>query len=54
MAQYGPKAQEKIKKNLHEHKYKGKFVSKKQAIAVGIKQARDAGGKVPTSKTKSS
>ena len=55
MSKYGPKAKEKIEKNLHEHKHKGKFKSKKQAIAVGIEQAREAGAKVPPKrKTKSS
>jgi hypothetical protein len=47
MAKYGKKAQEKIEKNLHEHKHQGKFKSREQAIAVGISQARKAGGKVP-------
>jgi hypothetical protein len=50
MAKYGGLAQEKIEKNLHEHKYGGKFDSRKQAIAVGISQARKAGGKVPKKK----
>ncbi len=47
MAKYGKKAQEKIAKNLHEHKHSGKFKSRDQAIAVGINQAKKAGGKVP-------
>lgn len=47
MAKYGKKAQEKISQNLHEHKHEGKFKSRDQAIAVGISQARKAGGKVP-------
>jgi hypothetical protein len=47
MNKYGKKAQEKIKQNLHEHKHEGKFVSRKQAIAAGINQARKQGGKVP-------
>lgn len=51
MAKYGKKAQEKIAKNLHEHKHKGKFKSREQAIAVGIDQARRAGGKVPKQKS---
>lgn len=51
MSKYGPKAQEKIAKNLHEHKHSGKFKSRKQAIAVGISQAREAGGKIPPKKT---
>jgi hypothetical protein len=50
MAKYGKKAQEKIHKNLHEHKHSGKFKSRKQAIAAGINQAREAGGKVPKRK----
>lgn len=48
MAKYGKKAQEKIAKNLHEHKHSGKFSSRKQAIAAGLSQARKAGGKVPS------
>lgn len=50
MNKYGPKAQEKIEKNLHEHKHQGKFKSRKQAIAVGIEQARKSGAKVPPKK----
>lgn len=53
MAKYGPKAQEKIEENLHEHKHHGKFKSRKQAIAVGIDQARRAGGKTPPKKDNS-
>lgn len=49
-AKYGKKAQEKIEENLHEHKHHGKFKNRKQAIAVGINQAREAGGKVPPTK----
>lgn len=47
MARYGKIAQEKIEKNLHEYKYHNKFTSRDQAIALGIEQARKAGGKVP-------
>lgn len=47
MAKYGKIAQDKIEKNLHEYKHEGKFQSRDQAIAVGIEQARKAGGKVP-------
>lgn len=50
MTKYGPKVQEKIEKNLHEHKHAGKFKSRKQAIAVGINQARETGAKVPPKK----
>ena len=47
MAKYGRLAQRTIEKNLHEYKHHGKFRSRKQAIAVGLRQARNAGGKVP-------
>ncbi len=50
MNKYGPKAQEKVEKALHEHKHEGKFKNRKQAIAVGLSQARKAGGKVPKKK----
>jgi hypothetical protein len=55
MAKYGPKASEKVEKAMHERKRgtlrsgrSGKKVtSRKQAIAIGLAQARRAGGKVP-------
>lgn len=51
---YGKKAQSKVKAAMHERK-KGtlrsgsgkKVTSKKQAVAIGLSQARKAGGKVP-------
>ena len=60
MAKYGPKAASKVKKAMHERKKgtlksgkSGKRVtSRKQAIAIGLSQARQAGGKVPPPKTK--
>lgn len=62
MAKYGEKAQEKVEKALHERKRgtlksggSGKKVtSRKQAIAIGLSEARAAGGKVPPPKKKSS
>jgi hypothetical protein len=66
MARYGKKAQSKVKKAMHERKAgtlksgrSGKKVkSRKQAIAIGLSEARKAGGKVPkkssSSKKKSS
>ena len=66
MAKYGKKASEKVEKAMHERKEgtlksgrSGKKVtSKKQAIAIGLSEAREAGGKVPrkpsSSKKKSS
>ena len=47
MAKYSPKVQEKIEKNLHEHKHSGKFKNRQQAIAVGISQGRKVGGHAP-------
>jgi hypothetical protein len=55
MARYGKKAQQKVKRAMHEYKRgelksgrSGKKVkSRKQAIAIGLSQARRAGGKVP-------
>ena len=51
---YGRKASQKVEKAMHERKRgtlrsgSGKKVtSKKQAIAIGLSQARRAGGKVP-------
>jgi hypothetical protein len=59
MAKYGKKAGEKVKKAMHERKRgqlksgrSGKTVkSKKQAIAIGLSEAREAGGKVPAKKS---
>jgi len=56
MARYGKKAQSKVERALHERKQgtlrsgsSGKRVtSRKQAIAIGLSEARRAGGKVPT------
>ena len=55
VAEYGEKAQEKVERALHERKHgtlrsgrSGKRVtSRKQAIAIGLSEARKAGGKVP-------
>jgi hypothetical protein len=61
MAKYGKKASEKVEKAMHERKQgtlksggSGKKVtSKKQAIAIGLSEARKAGGKVPKKKSSS-
>ena len=58
MAKYGRKAQQKVKQAMRERKRgtlrsggSGKKVkSRKQAIAIGLSQARRAGGKVPARK----
>lgn len=47
MNKFGPKAQKEVEKAMHEHKHKGKYQSRKQAIAVGLSKARKAGGKAP-------
>ena len=52
---YGPKASSKVKRAMHELKHgtlrsgrSGKKVkSRKQAIAIGLSEARRSGGKVP-------
>jgi hypothetical protein len=59
MARYGKKAQSKVKKAMHERKRgklksgrSGKKVkSRKQAIAIGLSQARRSGAKVPRKKS---
>jgi hypothetical protein len=55
MAKYGAKAQSKVKRAMHERKHGTlrsgrsgrKVTSRKQAIAIGLSEARRAGGKVP-------
>ncbi len=55
MARYGKKAQSKVKRALHERKQGTlrsgrsgrKVTSRKQAIAIGLSEARQAGAKVP-------
>lgn len=58
MAKYSEKAQEKVEETMHEFKEgklksgSGKKVtSKKQAIAIGLSEAREAGAKVPKKKS---
>jgi hypothetical protein len=61
MAKYGRKASEKVEKVMRERKRgtlrsgrSGKKVtSRKQAIAIGLSEARRAGGKVPRKKSSS-
>jgi Family of unknown function (DUF6496) len=56
MAKYGRKAAQKVEKAMHEMKRGqlrsgrsgAKVESPKQAIAIGLSQARRAGGKVPS------
>ncbi len=58
MARYGKKSQQKVKRAMHEYKEgtlvsgkSGKKVkSRKQAIAIGLSEARKAGAKVPKKK----
>lgn len=57
MAKYSEKAQEKVGKAVHELKEgtlktgTGKKVtSKKQAVAIGLSEAREEGAKVPKKK----
>ncbi len=61
MARYGKKASTKVKRAMHEMKQgklksgrSGKKVkSRKQAIAIGLSEARREGGKVPVKKKSS-
>ena len=59
MAKYGKKASKKVKRAMHERK-KGtlksgrsgkKVTSKKQAISIGLSEARKEGAKVPPKKS---
>ncbi len=58
MAKYSKKASKKVEKVMHEFK-EGKLKSgsgdkvksRKQAIAIGLSEARKAGAKVPKKKT---
>ena len=57
MAKYGKKAEEKVEEAMHEMK-EGKLKSgsgekvtnRKQAIAIGLSEAREEGDKVPKKK----
>ena len=61
MAKYSKKVQEKVEKVMHEYKHgglksgkggKGGIVkSRKQAIAIGLSEAREAGAKIPKKKS---
>lgn len=61
MAKYGKKASEKVPKTMHERKEGTlksgrsgqKVKSRKQAIAIGLDQARREGAKVPPKKSSS-
>jgi len=60
-SRYGRKAGQKVKRAMHEMKQgtlrsgrsKKKVTSRKQAIAIGLSEARRSGGKVPSRKSKS-
>jgi hypothetical protein len=61
MARYGKKAGEKVERAMHERK-RGKLrsgssgkkvTSRKQAIAIGLSEARKSGAKVPRKKSSS-
>jgi len=61
MAKYGRKAGKKVERAMRERKRgtlrsgSGKKVtSRKQAIAIGLSEARDAGAKVPRKRKRSS
>jgi hypothetical protein len=60
MAKYGKKAQRKVRRAMHERKHgtlrsggSGKKVtSRKQAVAIGLAEARRAGAKLPRKRKK--
>lgn len=60
MNKFGPKAQQKVEKAMHEMKEgklksgkSGKRVtSRKQAVAIGLSEARKEGGEVPNKEAK--
>ncbi len=54
MNKFGPKASQKVEKAMHEMKEGTlksssgqKVTTRKQAVAIGLSEARKAGGKVP-------
>ncbi|MGH7204080.1 MAG: DUF6496 domain-containing protein [Candidatus Levyibacteriota bacterium] len=57
MSKYGKKAQEEVKEAMHEYKEGtltsgpkgkgGKVTNRKQAVAIGLSEARKKGAKVP-------
>ena len=59
MARYGKKAASKVKRAMHEleagtlrsGRSKKKVTSRKQAVAIGLSEARRAGAKVPRKKS---
>lgn len=60
MARYSKKSQEFVKEKIHEYEHGEpggaaghKITSKKQAIAIGLSEARKAGAKVPPAPKKS-
>ena len=61
MARYGKKAGSKVKRAMHELKAgtlrsgrsKKKVTSRKQAVAIGLSEARREGAKVPRKKSSS-
>jgi hypothetical protein len=61
MARYGKKAASKVKRAMHERKRGSlrsgrsgrKVKSRKQAIAIGLSEARRSGARVPSKKSSS-
>ena len=60
MAKYGKKASQKVERAMHERKRgtlksgrsRKRVTSRKQAVAIGLSQARRAGAKVPARKSR--
>jgi hypothetical protein len=61
MARYGKKAQQTVERAMHEYKRgelhsgkaRGRVKSRKQALAIGLSEARKKGAKVPSRSKKS-
>ncbi len=52
MAKYGKQAGQYVKKEMDKYKHEGKWKNSRQAIAVGLSEAREHGVKVPPKKKK--
>lgn len=46
-ARYSKTAQKEVAHAMHEHKHSGKYENRKQAIAVGLSEARRKGAHLP-------
>ncbi len=47
---YDPRASKEVEKMMHEYKHEGTFKTRQQAVAVGLREARRKGERVPKKK----